>query len=159
MSSLLIFGRTGQVATELARFAPDAVFLGRDQADLSDPEACAAAILAAEPLAVINAAAYTAVDRAETERDLAKTINTDAPAAMARAAAEVGVPFLHISTDYVFDGSGIGLGSKPMRPAPLASMVRPSWPVNRRSPRPRANGPFCAHPGCFLPMVPTSSRR
>ena len=106
MSGLLVFGRTGQVATELARLAPDARFLGRDAADLSDPEACAAAIRAAWPAAVINAAAYTAVDRAESEPDLARLVNGAAPAAMARACAEAGVPFLHISTDYVFDGSG-----------------------------------------------------
>ncbi|SMO69145.1 dTDP-4-dehydrorhamnose reductase [Paracoccus laeviglucosivorans] len=106
MSGLLVFGRTGQVATEMARLAPDATFLGRDQADLTDPAACAAAILAARPVAIINAAAHTAVDRAESEPDLARAINTDAPAAMAQAAAELGVPFLHISTDYVFDGSG-----------------------------------------------------
>ena len=106
MTGLLVFGRTGQVATELARLAPDARFLGRDEADLSDPAACAAAILAARPQAVINAAAYTAVDRAESEAGLAGLVNAEAPAAMARAAAELGVPFLGISTDYVFDGAG-----------------------------------------------------
>lgn len=106
MSGLLVFGRSGQVATELARLAPDARFLGRDAVDLSDPEACAAAIRAARPAAVINAAAYTAVDRAESEPDLARLVNGAAPAAMARACAGAGVPFLHISTDYVFDGSG-----------------------------------------------------
>ena len=57
MSGLLVFGRTGQVATELARLAPDARLLGREEADLSDPEACAVAIRAAQPAAVINAAA------------------------------------------------------------------------------------------------------
>lgn len=106
MKDLLVFGRTGQVATELARLAPGARFLGRDQADLTDPAACAAAIRASDCAAVLNAAAYTAVDRAESEPDLARAINAEAPAAMARAATEIGVPFLHISTDYVFDGSG-----------------------------------------------------
>ncbi len=106
MSGVLVFGRTGQVATELARLAPEARFLGRDVADLSDPEACARAIHDADCSAVINAAAYTAVDRAETEPDLANAVNADAPAAMAHAAAAKGVPFVHISTDYVFDGSG-----------------------------------------------------
>jgi len=106
MKDLLVFGRTGQVATELARLAPGARFLGRDQADLTDPAACAAAIRASDCAAVLNAAAYTAVDRAESEPDLARAVNAEAPAAMARAAAERGVPFLHLSTDYVFDGSG-----------------------------------------------------
>ncbi|MCF3973424.1 dTDP-4-dehydrorhamnose reductase [Paracoccus salsus] len=106
MDGLLVFGRTGQVAQELALLAPSACFLGRDRADLSDPEGCAAAIRAARPGIIINAAAYTAVDRAESDADLARIANAEAPAAMARAAAGLGVPFLHISTDYVFDGSG-----------------------------------------------------
>lgn len=106
MTGLLVFGRSGQVATELARLAPEAVFLGRDLADLSDPAACAAAIVARAPLAVINAAAWTAVDRAETEEAAARVVNADAPGAMAAACARLGIPFVHISTDYVFDGSG-----------------------------------------------------
>ena len=109
---ILVFGETGQVAREIARRAP-VTALGRDAADLSDPEACAAAILASDAEAVINAAAYTAVDRAEEEETLATAINAAAPAAMARAAAAKGVPFLHVSTDYVFDGSG----ETPWRPS------------------------------------------
>ncbi|GIT91427.1 NAD(P)-dependent oxidoreductase [Jannaschia pagri] len=104
--SILVFGSTGQVATELRRQAPEATFLSRADADLSDPDACAAAIAAHKPDVVINAAAYTAVDRAEEEEALATTVNGDAPAAMARACADLGVPFLHVSTDYVFDGTG-----------------------------------------------------
>jgi len=109
--TILVFGRTGQVATELQRQA-DVVALGREQADLGDPDACAAAISAHKPSVVINAAAYTAVDRAESEEALATIVNGAAPAAMARAAAALGVPILHISTDYVFDGSG----TKPWQP-------------------------------------------
>jgi len=103
---VLVFGRTGQVARELARAAPDALCLSRAAADLSDPEACAAAIRSHAPGAVINAAAYTAVDRAEDEEALARVINADAPAAMARACAELRIPLVQISTDYVFDGRG-----------------------------------------------------
>lgn len=106
MQGFLVFGLTGQVARELARLAPEARFLGRDQADLSDPAACAAAIADSDCRVVINAAAYTAVDRAESEAGLAGLVNTHSPAAMARAAAAKSVPFLHVSTDYVFDGSG-----------------------------------------------------
>lgn len=106
MSGLLVFGRSGQVARELARLAPEARYLGRDEADLSDPEACARVIAASGCRAIINAAAHTAVDRAESEPELARLINAGAPAAMARAAAALGVPFVHISTDYVFDGTG-----------------------------------------------------
>ena len=104
--TLLVFGRTGQVARELARLAPEAVFLSRSDADLSNPEACAAAIWAHSPRAVINAAAWTAVDAAETEEAAATLVNGAAPGAMATACAALGIPFLTISTDYVFDGSG-----------------------------------------------------
>lgn len=106
MQDLLVFGRTGQVARELARLAPEARFLDRDAADLTRPDDCAAALRAARPRLVINAAAYTAVDRAETAARTASLVNSLAPAAMARAAADLNVPFLHVSTDYVFDGSG-----------------------------------------------------
>lgn len=102
---ILVFGQTGQVARELARLSPEARCLGRDQADLSDPAACAAAIRSHAPRAVINAAAYTAVDRAEEEEPLANTINGHAPAAMAQVCAQLQIPLVHISTDYVFDGS------------------------------------------------------
>ncbi len=104
--TILVFGRTGQVARELARIAPDARFLGRSEADLTDPDGCAAIIRDADCRAVINAAAYTAVDRAESEPGIAAAVNGAAPGAMARAAAGRGLPFLHVSTDYVFDGSG-----------------------------------------------------
>ncbi|KAF0175562.1 MAG: dTDP-4-dehydrorhamnose reductase [Rhodobacteraceae bacterium] len=106
---VLVFGQTGQVARELARRLPagvQATFLGRDGADLSDPAACAAAIAASDADVVINAAAWTAVDKAETEEAAALVVNGVAPGAMARAAAAKGAAFLHISTDYVFDGAG-----------------------------------------------------
>jgi dTDP-4-dehydrorhamnose reductase len=106
---LLVFGQTGQVARELIRRAPAGVTLqslGRAQADLSDPAVCADAIMLSDADAVINAAAWTAVDKAETDEADATIINGAAPAAMARACARHGIPFLHISTDYVFDGAG-----------------------------------------------------
>lgn len=106
MAGLLVFGRTGQVARELARLAPDARFAGRDMADLSRPADCAALIRATAPRAVINAAAWTAVDKAEADAEAAQIVNADAPGAMATACADLGIPFLHVSTDYVFDGSG-----------------------------------------------------
>lgn len=103
--NILVFGKNGQVATELAALE-GVTCLGRDAADLSDPAACAAAIAQHAPDAVINAAAYTAVDKAESEEPLAQVINGEAPGAMARACASQGIPLVHISTDYVFAGDG-----------------------------------------------------
>lgn len=103
---ILVFGKTGQVATELQAFE-EVVALGRDQADLSDSKSCVNCIRAYSPKAVINAAAYTAVDKAESEGDLACLINGDAPGIIARECAELNIPLVHISTDYVFDGSGV----------------------------------------------------
>lgn len=103
---ILVYGSTGQVAKELQRRAPDAVFLDRKAADLTMPTAAAAQILDHRPSVVINAAAYTAVDKAEDEILLARTVNGEAPAAIAKACAVVGAPLVHISTDYVFDGTG-----------------------------------------------------
>ncbi|MGR3436445.1 MAG: dTDP-4-dehydrorhamnose reductase [Shimia sp.] len=121
-ADILVFGRTGQVATELG--LRGARCLSRAEADLTDPAACAAAIRAHAPAAVINAAAYTAVDRAEDEEALATTINGTAPGAMAAACTEAAIPFVQISTDYVFDGTG----DAPWRPddptAPLGAYGR-----------------------------------
>jgi len=118
-AGLLVFGQTGQVARELARLIPQAVFAGRDWADLTDPAACAALIDATRPAAVINAAAYTAVDAAESDADTARLVNTAAPGAMAAACAALDIPFVHISTDYVFDGSGQAPRAEDAPTAPL----------------------------------------
>lgn len=103
---ILVFGKTGQVARELARILSDARFLGRDDADLTRPADCAARIAALRPDAVINAAAYTAVDAAETDEPTAATVNGAAPTAMAQACADLNIPMVQISTDYVFNGAG-----------------------------------------------------
>ncbi|AUR10005.1 dTDP-4-dehydrorhamnose reductase [Phaeobacter inhibens] len=120
---ILVFGKTGQVARELA--ADETVTcLSRDQADLTDPAACAEVIRAHAPAAVINAAAYTVVDRAEAEEDLATLINGTTPGVMAETCATLGIPFVTLSTDYVFDGKG----SSPWHPdepvAPLNAYGR-----------------------------------
>lgn len=109
---ILVFGQTGQVARELARVLPEARFLGRTEADLADPAACAAAVAAHAPDAVINAAAYTAVDRAEADEATATRVNAKAPEAIAHACARLGIPIVQVSTDYVFDGAG----SRPFSP-------------------------------------------
>ena len=103
---ILMFGQTGQVATEVGRQA-DVIALGRDVADLCDPDALRAAIAQHQPDVVLNTAAYTAVDRAEEEEDLAMMINGVALGVMATACAAQAIPFLHVSTDYVFDGTGM----------------------------------------------------
>ena len=104
--SVLVFGKTGQVGRELALLAPTFRYIDRTECDLSDPSACAALIRSNRPNLIINAAAYTAVDKAEEEVDLALQVNAYAPGAMAEAAAEIGAAFVHISTDCVFNGSG-----------------------------------------------------
>ena len=111
---LLVFGRGGQVGGALAGL-PGVVALGRAEADLDDPDACAAAIRAHAPAAVINAAAWTAVDAAEEHAEAAHRVNAAAPGAMAQATARLGVPFVQISTDYVFDGAG----DRPWRPGDI----------------------------------------
>lgn len=123
MSNILVFGKTGQVATELS-LLEGTVCVGRDLADLSEPESCAALIRERRPKAVVNAAAYTAVDRAEEEEDLSTIVNGKAPGAMAMACAELGIPFIHISTDYVLDGFGVLPHETDAIPAPLNAYGR-----------------------------------
>jgi dTDP-4-dehydrorhamnose reductase len=106
---VLIFGKTGQVGRELGRVAWPAnvaiVQLDRHQCDFAEPAHVARCVLEAKPAVVVNAAAHTAVDRAESEPGEAGTINRDAPAAIAEACRQTGAKLIHISTDYVFDGS------------------------------------------------------
>ena len=113
---VLVFGKNGQVATELAEF-DGVTCLGRDQVDLTDPGACEAIIASTDANAVINAAAYTNVDGAEEDRGTVMIINAIAPTAMATAAAKRGIPFVHISSDYVFDGAG----NEPFTPIDIPS--------------------------------------
>lgn len=105
----VVIGHSGQVATALRKSLPAAGFevisLARPHVDLLEPHGLAAAIKAAGPAIVINAAAYTAVDRAEDEPDTAFAVNATAAGAVAAAAAEACCPVIHFSTDYVFDGS------------------------------------------------------
>jgi len=106
---ILLFGRNGQVARcvlEEADSSSEVIALGRNEADLMRDGAAQEAIAAHQPDVVINAAAYTAVDRAEEEKHAATHLNANAPGEMARAAKDVGAHFIHLSTDYVFDGGG-----------------------------------------------------
>ncbi|MFC3071431.1 dTDP-4-dehydrorhamnose reductase [Phenylobacterium soli] len=105
---ILQFGKTGQLATELRRRAVEDGLalsaLSHAEADFADPEGCAAQVGAHAPDLVVIAAAYTAVDQAESERELALRINAETPGAIAAAADKAGAAVVHVSTDYVFDG-------------------------------------------------------
>lgn len=107
---VLIVGSAGQLGRELGRFAWPAgielVSRSRAELDITDADAARRAIESVD--VVINAAAYTAVDRAETEVERAFQVNRDGPALLARACAQRGQPLIHVSTDYVFDGSKAG---------------------------------------------------
>ncbi len=102
---ILIIGRTGQIATELLARLPEAAALEPPDLDLTDAASIAAALARYRPEAIINAAAYTAVDRAEDARALAFAVNATGPLLLGEAAARAGIPVVHYSTDYVFDGS------------------------------------------------------
>ena len=121
--AILVFGKTGQVARELAALEGTECY-GRDAADLETPEICADLIYQKSPDAVINAAAYTSVDNAEEEETRATIINGAAPGAMAGACAALAIPFIQISTDYVFDGSGELPWQSEDQAAPLSAYGR-----------------------------------
>jgi dTDP-4-dehydrorhamnose reductase len=108
---LLIFGASGQVGVELQRSlagVAEIVAPSRDAGDLTQPGQMRAIVRTAAPDVIINAAAYTAVDRAESEPNLARSINAVAPGVLAEEALRLGALLVHYSTDYVFDGSKTG---------------------------------------------------
>jgi dTDP-4-dehydrorhamnose reductase len=123
---ILLLGKNGQVGWELQRaLAPlgEVVALDRRSspaADLSQPESLAALVQSVRPDVIVNAAAHTAVDKAESEPDLARAVNTTAPAVLAREAAALGAWLVHYSTDYVFDGSGTAPWTENAPVAPLS---------------------------------------
>lgn len=106
---LLVTGKQGQVATALAERGPaagiDVVLAGRPELDLTQPDTVLDVIAGLKPDVIISSAAYTAVDKAENEADQAFAVNATGAGAVARAAATLGVPVIHLSTDYVFDGT------------------------------------------------------
>lgn len=116
--TIAVFGATGQVARELDRHA-DVRTLGRDVVDFRDPNVVAEAARGVLCDAIVNAVAYTAVDAAESDEETARLVNATSVAALAGVAAERGLPLVHISTDYVFDGSGNTPWMPDMATAPL----------------------------------------
>jgi dTDP-4-dehydrorhamnose reductase len=122
MPHILIFGSTGQLGVELLKALPpemDFLALSRRDADLADGQALRKAIQVARPRIIVNCAAYTAVDRAESEPQQARFINAAAPQIMAEEASLLDAWLLHFSTDYVFDGSGDVPWKETDRPNPL----------------------------------------
>lgn len=127
MSRILLLGASGQVGHELYRelraahevFAPDSTRL-----DLRSPDSVAETVSRAKPEIIVNAAAYTAVDRAEEEADAAAAINAAAPGNLARAARDNGAALIHYSTDYVFDGSKATAYREDDPPQPLNTYGR-----------------------------------
>ena len=107
MKKVLLIGAKGQVGQELQVTLPflgEVISIGREELDLTNSEKISQLIREIHPDYLVNAAAYTAVDKAETEPDLAYSINATAPKIMAESAEKIQAKFLHISTDYVFDG-------------------------------------------------------
>lgn len=125
MVSILQFGATGQLAREmLARGKGAVTALSRAEVDLADARAVEQAIANSNAELVVNAAAYNAVDKAETEEALAFAVNAEAPGAMARACARRGIPLVHVSTDCVFDGTKAGAWTEDDAPNPLGAYGR-----------------------------------
>jgi dTDP-4-dehydrorhamnose reductase len=123
----LLFGKNGQVGWELQRsLAPlgEVIALDRNSTglcgDLTNLPGLSATVQAVRPDVIVNAAAYTAVDKAESEPELARTVNALAPCVLAQEAARLGALLVHFSTDYVFDGSGTRPWTEADTPAPLS---------------------------------------
>jgi dTDP-4-dehydrorhamnose reductase len=105
---ILLIGKNGQIGGELLHLLPslgEVVAPDRSQMDLSKPDDISQIIRKVQPQLIVNAAAYTAVDQAQTDEAMALAINAEAPGLMAREAKEIGATLIHYSTDYVFDGS------------------------------------------------------
>ena len=114
----LVIGCRGQLGTDLMSVVgADAVGLDVPDIDITDPASVASAVRDVAPDVVVNCAAYTAVDKAEDDRDLCSRLNEDGPANIASCAAKYGAVMLHISTDYVFNGNGAQISSMQASPS------------------------------------------
>lgn len=125
--NILLLGKDGQVGQALQRsLSPlaNVIALGRSEADLSQPKKLADVLASLPAEVIVNAAAYTAVDRAESEWSSARLVNGDSVAVLAQHAAKVGAVLVHYSTDYVFDGSGTRPWTEDDVPAPINAYGR-----------------------------------
>jgi dTDP-4-dehydrorhamnose reductase len=124
MKRILVIGATGQVGQELQQtLMPlgEVIAVGRDRADLSQPETVQQVLETVKPTIVVNSAAYTAVDKAESESDLAMQVNGKTPALLGEVTTRLGAGLIHISTDYVFDGSQSAPYQETDRTCPLGA--------------------------------------
>ena len=140
---IALFGKTGQVASEVQRRAPEGVFvnaIGRDSADFTSPKMVQAIADSLDADVIVNAVAYTAVDKAESEADVATAVNNLSVAALAETAARRSIPLIHISTDYVFDGTGTTPRAPDAPTAPLG--VYGTTKLAGEAAIQAANGPF-----------------
>lgn len=120
MQRIAVLGANGQAGRAwVSQLGGRAIALTRNEVNLAEPESLAAALDALQPDAVVNASAYTAVDKAESDAALATTINAESPGVIARWCAAQGIPLIHYSTDYVFDGTGEKPWQETDTPAPL----------------------------------------
>jgi len=124
---ILVFGKNGQVATALSKILPQAIFLGSDQANFLEPQTVLNALEHYKPEIIINAAAYTQVDKAEIERSAAMTINAETPGVIAKWCKNHHALLIHYSTDYVFDGSGEKPWLETDAPNPVNFYGRSKW--------------------------------
>jgi dTDP-4-dehydrorhamnose reductase len=117
-------GQVGHALTQSLQGLGEIHSLAREQLDLSRPESIRAVMQSLQPAIVINAAAYTAVDQAESEEALAMRINAEAPGILAEEAVKIGASLIHYSTDYVFDGSKLGAWMEDDPVSPLSAYGR-----------------------------------
>jgi dTDP-4-dehydrorhamnose reductase len=159
-AALIVFGANGQLGRALTALAPPAgwrrLAFGEAGADVTDPDAVSAAMSGVDYGVVVNASAYTAVDRAESERALAFKVNGEAPGMIAAEAGRRGLAMVHISTDFVFDGEASAPYSEEDPPNPLsvygASKLAGELTVADANPRHvvlRTAWLFSAHAACF----------
>jgi dTDP-4-dehydrorhamnose reductase len=128
--TILVTGALGQLGFELARLLPahgEVTALDREQLDLGDPDAVRSTLRALRPQLIVNAAAYTAVDQAEREPELAEAINARAPGVLAEEAKRLGALLIHYSTDYVFDGAASTPYDEDASPNPVNAYGRSKW--------------------------------
>lgn len=158
---LVVIGRQGRLARSLqeraAGFADiNLVLSGRPEIDSESLDQLRSAIHSLSPDAVLNAAAYTAVGQAEDQPERAWACNADAPAVIAEVTAELGVPMVHISTDYVFAGGKPGAYRENDLTDPIGIMGNRSWLTNSGSARAIAPRASCGLPCCSVLSLETS---